>query len=142
MLTEFDDYLVHQTAEPIASPATGDRNFYDRHFFNGFTHDGDLYFGLALGLYPNRRVMDAAFTVIRDGRQHSVRASRLAPTERRETRVGPIAVEVVEPLRQLRIRVDRNDFGIEGDLVFHARAVAIEEPRFTWRVENRLLMDV
>jgi hypothetical protein len=142
MLTAFDDYLVHQTAEPIASPGTGDRNFYDRHFFNGFTRDGDLYFGAALGLYPNRRVMDAAFTVIRDGHQRSVRASRLAPDERGETRVGPIAIEVVEPLRALRVRVGRNDFGIEADLLFRARGTAIEEPRFTWRVGGRLLMDV
>ncbi len=142
MLTEFDDYLVHQTAEPIASPGTGDRNFYDRHFFNGFTRDGDLYFGVALGLYPNRRVMDAAFTVIRGGRQESVRASRLAPGERRDTRVGPIAVEVVEPLRTLRVRVEPNAFGLEADLVFRARATPIEEPRFTWRVDGRLLMDV
>src|SRR5437762_12569236 len=114
MLTEFDDYLVHQTAEPIASPGTGDRNFYDRHFFNGFTRDGDLYFGVALGLYPNRRVMDAAFTVIRDGRQQSVRASRLAPDERGETRAGPIAVAVVEPLRPLRVGVGRHDVGTEA----------------------------
>jgi hypothetical protein len=141
VLTAFDDYLVHQTAEPITSPATGDRNFYDRHFFNGFTRDGDLYFGVALGLYPNRRVMDAAFTVVRDGRQQSVRASRLAPAERGETRVGPIAVEVVEPLRALRVRVAPNDFDLEADLLFSARGVPIEEPRFTWRVENRLLMD-
>ena len=142
MLTTFDDYLVHQTAEPVASPATGDRNFYDRHFFNGFTRDGGLYFGVALGLYPNRRVMDAAFTVIRDGRQRSVRASRLAPADRAETRVGPVAVEVVEPLRTLRVRVAPNECGIEADLVFRARGVPIEEPRFTWRVESRLLMDV
>src|SRR6185369_11075803 len=117
MLTEFDDYLVHQTAEPIASPATGDRNFYDRHFFNGFTRAGDLYFGVALGLYPNRRVMDAAVTVIRDGEQRSLRSSRRAPTDRRDTRVGPIAVEVVEPLRTLRVRVERNEFGLEADLL-------------------------
>jgi hypothetical protein len=142
MLTEFDDYLIHQTAEPIAAPGTGDRNFYDRHFFNGFTRAGDLYFGVALGLYPNRRVMDAAFTVIRDGKQQSVRASRLAPVERGETRVGPIAIEVVEPLRTLRVRVAPNAFGVEADLVFRARGIPIEEPRFTWRVENRLLMDV
>src|SRR6059036_394612 len=121
MLTAFDDYLVHQTAEPIAAPGTGDCNFYDRHFFNGFTRVGDLYFGAALGLYPNRRVMDAAFTVIRDGRQRSVRASRLAPVERGETRVGPIAVEVIEPLRTLRVRVAPNEFGVEADLVFRER---------------------
>src|SRR5207247_3145051 len=84
MLTAFDDYLIHQTPEPVAHPGTGDRNFYDRHFFNGFSREGDLFFGAALGLYPNRRVMDAAFTVIRDGRQQSVHASRLAPAERGE----------------------------------------------------------
>jgi hypothetical protein len=141
MLTEFDDYLVHQTAEPIAAPGTGDRNFYDRHFLNGFTRDGDLYFGVALGLYPNRRVMDGAFTVIRDGRQRSVRASRLAPVERGETRVGPLAIEVVKPLDTLRVRVAANEHGLTADLVFRARSVPVEEPRFTWRPAGRLLMD-
>ena len=36
MLTRFDDYPVHQTPEPVAHPSTGDRNFYDRYFFNGY----------------------------------------------------------------------------------------------------------
>src|SRR5437879_1557249 len=141
MLTAFHDYLIHQTPGPVASPSTGDRNFYDRHFFNGFTRAGDLFFGAALGLYPNRRVMDAAFTLVRDGRQLSVHASRLAPAERGETRVGPIAIEVVEALRTLRVPVAANDFGLEADLLFRARGPALEEPRFTARVENRLFMD-
>jgi len=141
MLTAFDDYLIHQTPEPVAHPGTGDRNFYDRHFFNGFSREGNLFFGAALGLYPNRRVMDAAFTLVRDGRQLSVHASRLAPAERGETRVGPIAIEVVEALRTLRVRVAPNDFGLEADLLFRARGPALEEPRFTARVENRLFMD-
>jgi len=142
MLTEFDDYLVHQTPEPIASPGTGDRNFYDRHFFNGFSREGDLYFGAALGLYPNRRVMDAALSVLSEGVQHVVRASRLAPAERTETCVGPLAVDVVEPLRALRVRLGANEAGLEADLVFRARTPPIEEPRFTLRSEGRLVMDL
>src|SRR5215468_4169658 len=133
MLTSFDDYPIHQTAEPVAHTATGDRNFYDRYFFNGYTRERDLFFAAALGLYPNRRVMDAAFSVVRDGRQHVVRASRLAPVERRETRVGPVFVEVLEPLRALHVRVSDNDFGLSADLAFYARTGAIEEPRFTYR---------
>src|SRR5207244_484142 len=43
MLTAFDDYLIHQTPEPVAHPGTADRNFYDRHFFNGFSREGDLF---------------------------------------------------------------------------------------------------
>ena len=141
MLTRLDDYPIHQTPEPVAHPSTGDRNFYDRYFFNGYSRDGDLFFAAALGLYPNRRVMDAAFSVVRDGVQHVVRASRLAPRERTDTRVGPISVAVVEPLERLRVRVDANPYGLEADLTFGARTVPVEEPRYVRHVEARVLMD-
>jgi hypothetical protein len=142
MLTRLDDYPVHQTPEPVAHPATTDRNFYDRYFFNGATRDGSVFFGLALGLYPNRRVMDASFSVVRDGVQHVVHASRLMPAERTQTRVGPISVEVEEPLRRLRVRVGKNPHGIQADLLFVARSAPIEEPRFTQRVDARVTMDL
>lgn len=141
MLTRFDDYPIHQTPEPVAHPSTGDRNFYDRYFANGYDREGSLFFAVALGLYPNRRVMDASFSVVRDGVQISVHASRLAPPERGETRVGPIAVEVLEPMRRLRIRVEENPGGLSCDLVFHARTQAVEEPRFRRIVEGRAVMD-
>jgi hypothetical protein len=141
MLTRLDDYPIHQTPEPIAHPGSGDRNFYDRYFFHGYTREADLFFAVALGLYPNRRVMDAALSVVRGGVQHTVRASRLAPLERTETQVGPIAVEVLEPLRRLRVRVEKNAFGVAAELVFEARTQALEEPRFTHRQDGRLLMD-
>jgi len=143
MLTRFDDYPIHQTAEPIAQRSSGDRNVYDRYFFHGYTRDGALMFAAALGLYPNRRVMDAAFSVVRDGRQHVVRASRLAPAEPTETQVGPIRVRVHEPMRVLQVTVAENAFGLAADLAFYARTCPIEEPRFTLRgPEGRLVMDV
>ena len=141
MLTSFDDYPIHQTSAPIAHTVTSSPDHYDRYFFNGYTADGELFFAAALGVYPNRRVMDAAFSVVAGGKQHVVRASRLAPVERTETRVGPITVEVVEPLQTLRVRVDRNAYGITADLLFRARTAAIEEPRFTRRLEGRVIMD-
>ena len=143
MLTRFDDYPIHQTPEPVAQPFAGDRNFYDRYFFNGYSKEGDLFFGAAMGLYPNRRVMDAAFSLARDGRQWAVRASRLAPFERADTQVGPITVEVVEPLRVLRVRVGAdNPLGLEADVTFTARGPVVEEPRFTYRHENRPILDL
>ena len=45
MLSKFDDYPIHQTSQPIAQPATGDRNAYDRYWFNGYQDDGEFYFG-------------------------------------------------------------------------------------------------
>ena len=103
MLTRYDDYPIHQTADPVAHPSTSDLNFYDRYFFNGFTRTGDLYFGASMGLYPNRRVQDTSLSVIREGTQFSLHASRLAAAERGETRVGPVTVEVIDPMRTLRL---------------------------------------
>ncbi|HLZ69035.1 MAG TPA: hypothetical protein VKV26_03910 [Dehalococcoidia bacterium] len=129
MLTPFDDYPIHQTPEPIAHTVGGDRNHYDRYFFNGYDRDGGCFFAAALGVYPNRQVIDAAFSVVLDGVQHAVFASGRAPLDRGVTRVGPLAVEVVEPLRMLRVTADAASLGIEADVTFTARTPAIEEPR-------------
>ncbi|MCO1656229.1 hypothetical protein [Pseudonocardia humida] len=141
MITSFDDYPVHQTAEPVAVPATGDRNAYDRYFFNGYDPDRGWFFGVALGVYPNRQVIDASFSVLHDGVQRSVHASGRAPTDRALTRVGPISVEVVEPLRVLRVRVDAPEQGLSAELVFTARTPAVEEPRFTRHNGPTVVMD-
>lgn len=140
MLTKADDYPVHQLPEPIATAGT-DRNFYDRYFFNGYTLDGHVFFAAALGVYPHLNVMDAAFSVIVDGVQHNLRASRLLNMERMDTTVGPISIQVLEPLQRLRIRVRDNEHNITADLTFHARAKAVEEPRFTFRDGPRTVMD-
>jgi hypothetical protein len=140
MLTKADDFPVHQLPEPIATSGT-DRNFYDRYFFNGYTMDGGIFFAAALGVYPHLNVMDASFSVIDNGVQHNLRASRLLRSERMDTKVGPISIEVVEPLKKLRLRVDDNAHGIKADLLFDARANAVEEPRFTYRQGPRTVMD-
>jgi hypothetical protein len=141
MLDRFDDYPIHQVPEPVQHTGSGDRNHYDRYFFNGYTRDGSLFFAIALGLYPNRRVMDASVSIVRAGRQHALHASRLAPLERGELRVGPISIEVVEPMRTLRVRVLPNQHQVEADLTFRARTSAVEEPRFVNRADGRVFMD-
>ena len=141
MLSRFDDYPIHQTPEPIAQPATSDRNVYDRYWFNGYARDGSFYFGAALAVYPNRQIMDCAFGVVRDGVQHAFYASRRAPAEPSETVVGPFTIAVVEPMRTLRIVLDRNETGIECDLTFVARTASVEEGRQTLHMNNRRIMD-
>jgi hypothetical protein len=140
MLSKADDYPVHQLPEPIATAGT-DRNFYDRYFFNGYAKDGSVFFAAALGVYPHLNVMDAAFSVIEGGVQRNLHASRLLNMERMDTAVGPIAVEVIEPLKKLRVKVSANEHGIEADLVFSRRAPAVEEPRFTYRQGPRTMLD-
>src|SRR5450759_2961450 len=53
MLTPADEYLIHQTPFTFDHVYTSDRNFYDRYFFNGYRRDGEVYFAMAMGAYPN-----------------------------------------------------------------------------------------
>ena len=140
MITQGDEYPIHQTPEPVQQVFTSDRNFYDRFFFNGCFREGEPYFAVAMGIYPNVGIIDCAFSVIAGGVQHCVRASRVLGAERMDTRVGPISIEVVRPMRSMRVRVDHE--AVKADLMFEARAAAIEEPRFTRRAGPRLVMDM
>ena len=140
MLTKADDYPIHQTPEPIAY-AGSDRNFYDRYFFNGYAADGELFFATALGVYPHLNIMDAAFGVRIGDVQYNIRASRHMHMERMDTQVGPIRIEVIEPLQRLRIVIDDNEHGIAADIVFEGRTGPIEEPRVTRRNGPRMVMD-
>lgn len=140
MITRFDDYCIHQTAQPIAQPSQSDRNFYDRYWFNGFDGDGRYIFEIGLGLYPNRRVMDAHFSVAIGDRQFAFHASRRAPKERSDTSVGPLRLEVVEPLRRVRVTLAANEHGIECDLLFTAASVAHEEPQNVLFDDGHLIM--
>lgn len=140
MLTPFDDYPVHQTPAPVAQTVSGDPNHYDRYWFNGYDRDGGFFLGAAMGHYPNRGVVDAAFSVMHDGVQHSVFASGRMPGDR-STEVGPVRIEVVEPLRTIRVVVAGGDHGIEADLTFRHRTDAVEEPRQQITRNNVAVMD-
>jgi hypothetical protein len=141
-LSKGDDFPIHQTSEPIAYAGT-DRNYYDRYFFNGYSMvSGDYsFFGAAFGVYPHLNIADAAFVVVRDGVEIALHASRCLDMERMNLTVGPIAIEVLEPLKSLRVKVDAPDQKIIADITFTGRCEPIEEPRFTRRVGPRTFMD-
>jgi hypothetical protein len=140
VITRFDDFCIHQTPEPIAQPSSSDRNFYDRYWMNGFDTGAGFMFEMGLALYPNRRVMDAHFGILVDGVQHMFHGSRRAPRDRSELAVGPLRLEILQPLRSLRMRLEPNSTGIECDLVFTARTVPEEEPQSVLRDDGRLIM--
>lgn len=139
-LTRGDDYPLHQTPEPIAYSGT-DRNFYDRYFFNGYAAEGDRMFAVALGVYPHLNVIDAHFSVIRDGVQVCLHASACLNMERMNIAAGPISIEIQEPLQKLRVIVDDAQNSIKADIEFVGRSFPIEEPRFMRRIGPRAFMD-
>lgn len=141
MITSFDDYCIHQTALPVAEPSQSDRNFYDRYWFNGIEEtQGGWIFEIGFGLYPNRRVMDGHFSVAIGNKQYAFHASRRAPKDRKETEVGPLSVEIVEPMRQVRVTLAANEHDIECDLLFTAASVPHQEPANVMHDDGHLIM--
>lgn len=140
-ISPFDDYPIHQTAVPLSQPATGDPNHYDRYWFNGYDIDADWYVGVAMGRYPNRGIIDGAFSLVRGGVQNSVFASGRAPADPSETRVGPVSIEVLEPLGRTRVTVDADHLGITADLIWRPRTQAVEEPRQIIYSGDRPMLD-
>jgi hypothetical protein len=141
MLSKFDDYPIHQTPEPVAHAASSDRNVYDRYWFNGYADDGAFYFGIGFGYYPNRGIVDCGFSVVIDGRQHAFHGSRRASNEPTDTTVGPFKIDVIEPMRGVRVKLDENETGISCDLLFEARTACVEEGRQTLRNPRHIVMD-
>jgi hypothetical protein len=141
MLSPLDDFPVHQVAESMSVVGTSDRNFYDRYYFNGFDHTGETMFVVGHGQYPNLGVTDA-FLLVRRGPHHrAVRASRELRQNRLDTQVGPIRIEVIEPLKKLRVICEPNEHGLAIDAVWTGAIPAIEEPRHYIREHGRVIFD-
>jgi len=142
MLSRFDEYLIHQTPEPLAHPVSMDRNVYDRYWLGGLQVHGSFHFAISLGVYPNRDVMDCGVSLARAGRQRAFFGSRRAPADRADTTIGPFRLEVLEPMRNLRVTLAPNDSGLSLELTYRARSGCVEEDRQTLRQGHGTWMDV
>lgn len=141
MLSKFDEYPIHQTPEPLLFNSTSDRNVYERCWMNGFAADGSYFFGLTMGYYPNRGILDCAFsTYTPGGLQRSVHISTRAPAHG-ETVAGPLRIDFVEPMRRVRVTLDDNASGLACDLTFATRTAAVLEERQVLRSGPRRTMD-
>jgi hypothetical protein len=141
-LSRADDLLLHQTPDTFDHVSTSDRNFYDRYYFNMHSSSDELFVIIGLGQYPNLGVSDAFITVSIGQEQHTVRASRELGTDRLDASVGPLSIEVVEGLKELRLRCARNEWSVECDLTFRGAVEALEEPRTFTRQYGRVIQDV
>jgi len=126
--TAQDENLAHITPQVFVKlqpgispkPGHGRRDTYDRWFLNGYDASSRSLFALALGAYPGRRVVDASFVVVVNGKQTNVRSSRVlteaewpshyelsqnevTPVFQAFSCVGPIKITVLRPLEKIQL---------------------------------------
>nr|WP_037606149.1 hypothetical protein [Streptacidiphilus rugosus] len=136
-----DEYPVHQVPLSMRHVATGDRNAYDRCIFHVLDHGGRALLIAGLGVYPNTGVIDAYATLKVGDTLHAVRASDALGEDRMRLEVGPLRIEVVEPLRTLRLVCEGGPDELAFDLTWQAEFPAVWEPHHVGHTGDRLTLE-
>lgn len=131
MIGPMDEYPVHQVPLPISRPASSDRNFYDRCYFNAMDTsdiaDSDRAMLITgLGYYPNLGVKDAYVLLRRGDIQTAVHLSDKIDQNRLDQRVGNYSLEVIEPLQKIRLVLEETD-GLAMDLTWDGSYPVVQE---------------
>ncbi len=135
-----DDFMIHQTPDPIRWVGTSDRRFYDRHFLTGHSRDGRVAFLCGIGVYPNLGVIDCFASISVGDTQYTTRASRELGHDRMDSsNIGPFSLEIIEGLRTLRFSSDATNELVSVDLRFDGSAPAFAEPQTLSRVLDRVM---
>src|SRR4051794_17777133 len=141
MPVPLDEFPIHQVPLSLAHVGTSDRNFYDRCYFNAHDRSGEQFLVTGFGVYPNLGVMDAYAVLRRGDVQHAVRFSDALSHDRMNQRVGGYRIEVVEPLRRLRLVCERPDPGLGFDLTWEGSFPAVHEQPHLMRAGARAILD-
>lgn len=119
-LHPFDDHPYHQAIAPMGSPVTSDPRFNDGYYFAFYRPGRHVFCGLRF--HANNNVVDGYAGAVADGVQRGARYSRALDLDRVASAVGPLRVEVIEPMVRQRVVCEDVDHGIAFDVEITASA--------------------
>ena len=109
MLLRMDEYPYHQITESFAGVQGSDPQWNDGHYVCLADLDGRVGLTSNLRLYQNNDVLDGFVCVTHAGRQHNIRLTRRLRPDMDSFAVGPLRIDIVEPMRTLRFVLDDNE---------------------------------
>ncbi len=117
-LSPLDDFMIHQTPDPIRVMWTGDPRAYERYWM--VTHDpaGEVLVACGGSFYPNLDRAEAYAIVNHRGAHTTVRGFRRLGADRANLRIGPIAPRIMQGMRWWRFALEPNEWGISFELDF------------------------
>lgn len=117
-LTEMDEFPRHQVGGTFDSVVSDSVHWNDGFYFTlGDEITGTTLFS-AIRLHPNTDIIDGFACVSTDGRQHNLRWSRRLRPRIDEIAVGPLTLQIHQPLHLLQLTCSNNAFGISFDLTW------------------------
>jgi hypothetical protein len=116
-----DEGLNHQIVDTFATLSQTDLAWTEKIWVSIARTDGSLQADFGLGKYQNRGIIDGFGGVSRGKEQWTVRGSRELASAPEHTGVGPVRMEIVEPLKKMRFVLEPNDVQpISFDIVVEA----------------------
>jgi hypothetical protein len=126
MLTPYDEFPVHQSSRPFSMIPSTDYGWDDGYYFGMMSPAEQMFLDINFRVNPNTDMVGGAVAFVRRGEQFVMRLNRCW---RRDfgLSLGPLRLEVVEPMRTWRLRLEENDSGLDFDVVWEATTPAILE---------------
>jgi hypothetical protein len=125
-LTPYDEFPVHQAPYPFSYIPSTDYTWCDGYYFGVFSPDDQVFLATGIRVNPNSDMIGGYALLNVAGRQHTFRFSR---SWRRDfsLAVGPYRVEVLEPMKRLRLVLEPNESGQSFDIVWEGVSPPYEE---------------
>ena len=134
MFSNMDEYLIHQTENPVAKPVSADPHWDDSVYF--FLHDdkGEVVVFLTYEIFPNKGDHGHTRTLMlaccRGEHYRYVFDEETNNDHRMVMSSGAMTFEVIEPNKTWGIKISDSVNDIHADLIFHARCPVnyVEKP--------------
>jgi hypothetical protein len=145
MLLGIDEYPYHQFTNTFAAVAGSDPQWNDGHYVTLCDAEGTVCLTSNVRLYQNNDVLDGFVCIRHEGRQHNVRLSRRLRPNMDYLGVGPLRIELIEPMQTLRMVLEENGVlpggGISLDVTCNTTAGPHLDPIETTRIDGRLISE-
>ena len=141
MLLGIDEHPYHQITDTFAAVAGSDPQWNDGHYITLCDSAGTVCLTSNVRLYQNNDVLDGFVCLRHEGRQHNIRLSRRLRPNMDHLGVGPLRIELVEPMRTLRLVLDENAYGIAVDVTCRTTAGPHLDPIEITRIDGRLISE-
>lgn len=145
MLLGMDEYPYHQFTNTFAAVAGSDPQWNDGHYVTLCDAEGTVCLTSNVRLYQNNDVLDGFVCIRHEGRQHNIRLSRRLRPNMDHLGVGPLRIELVEPMHVLRMVLEENavlaNQGIALDVTCRTTAGPHLDPIETTRIDGRLISE-
>ena len=139
MLIDLDDTLYHQDAKPFALASTTDPRFFDRYWIEANDPRGEMAIAAGMAIYKNTNAIDGFVMIRRHGIQYNIRVARPLDLDFSQ-QVGPLRIEVVKPLQELRLVLE-DTHGLSAEFLWRGCTYPLEEKRHYLLRKTHVLND-